>query len=424
MAPNNFRLNATTFYFTYPKCDTTKEDCLKKLIEELPIKWAIVCQEKHKDGSNHLHACGYFTKKVNITNASKLDSIVGKHGNYQSMKRKRECVRYVTKESNYVAHGITEDEIKELQMFKKSGKSKGKGDLVVEMLKMGESNNSILEAFPGYYLIHNRQIKELRAEMEHMNEKKPTSFDCPEADESALGWKHVEKWLFDNILKEREFKKQQLWLWGPPGSGKSSVLNQLRERLRVYEISPDNWNDEYDDNMFDLAVIDEYSGQKKVTWMNRFVEGSRMPLPRRGTGNYIKKKNLPVIVCSNLSITECYSKCRSVQIDALQCRFQEVYVETPGLTWSEIEEQEEELQTETEGDDCSTLELLTQEELDEDLEDQIVTNCKKRKRTASRPLKRVNAVQEENLLSDTLLTELFQNDQEYQEFYLNRILEN
>ncbi len=65
--------------------------------------------------------------------------------------------------------------------------------------------------------------------------------------------------------------------------------------------------DEYDDDDYDLVVFDEFKGQKTITWMNTFVQGGPQKVYRR-YNSYNKTKNIPVIVLSNYTIQQCYSK--------------------------------------------------------------------------------------------------------------------
>ncbi len=65
--------------------------------------------------------------------------------------------------------------------------------------------------------------------------------------------------------------------------------------------------DDYEDSDYDLLVMDEFKGQKSITWMNGFTQGGEFPIHKRYCGT-IKKKNLPIIVLSNYSVEEAYDK--------------------------------------------------------------------------------------------------------------------
>jgi len=59
------------------------------------VKFACV-SEKHKDGDRHLHAYLLYSKKVRHY-FNQLDKIVGKHGNYQKVKKTIYWLRYILK---------------------------------------------------------------------------------------------------------------------------------------------------------------------------------------------------------------------------------------------------------------------------------------------------------------------------------------
>ncbi len=75
--------------------------------------------------------------------------------------------------------------------------------------------------------------------------------------------------------------------------------------------------DDYEDDDYDLLVMDEFKGQKSITWMNGFTQGNHFPIHRRYSGT-IKKKNLPVIVLSNYSIEGAYEKVNMYNPERLQ----------------------------------------------------------------------------------------------------------
>lgn len=58
---------------------------MRQLLDILPVGKALIAEEKHEDGSPHLHAYLKLTKTVNIKNKNKLDIKDGEtvyHGNY------------------------------------------------------------------------------------------------------------------------------------------------------------------------------------------------------------------------------------------------------------------------------------------------------------------------------------------------------
>lgn len=66
--PQGFRLNSKILFLTYPQCPIRKGEALEQLTRLLPIEKACIGEEKHEDGSPHLHAYIKLTRKVNIKN--------------------------------------------------------------------------------------------------------------------------------------------------------------------------------------------------------------------------------------------------------------------------------------------------------------------------------------------------------------------
>ncbi len=82
---SEFRLNAKNIYLTFPTCDVTATVAMASLMRMMQdkIKYAIISTELHEDGTPHLHLLIQMIDKCNIRRADYLDTITGKHGNYQ-----------------------------------------------------------------------------------------------------------------------------------------------------------------------------------------------------------------------------------------------------------------------------------------------------------------------------------------------------
>lgn len=133
-------------------------------------------------------------------------------------------------------------------------------------------------------------------------------------------------WLTRNILTTRNFRQEQLFLSGPPAIGKTTLILQLARFLRIYNIPTDeDFYDDWEDGSYDLAVMDEFKANKTVQWLNRWLDGSMMPLKKKGS-QYLKRKNIPTIILSNYTLEECYSNALQkdarfyVALQALQSR--------------------------------------------------------------------------------------------------------
>ncbi len=140
-------------------------------------------------------------------------------------------------------------------------------------------------------------------------------------------------WLIENIKltlpMKRFIKQKQLWIVSrESGRGKTTLLQLLALMLRVYWIPKNENDDEWEDGRYDIAIIDEYrDGWKAIEWINKFAEGSTMTLHRKYRTDIIKNDKVPMIVCSNQTIFECYNHLPHHDIHLIEVRFDEVDVE-------------------------------------------------------------------------------------------------
>lgn len=123
--------------------------------------------------------------------------------------------------------------------------------------------------------------------------------------------------------------------------------------FRGWRIPDDkDWCDGYSDK-YDWAYFDEFRGQKKVNWLNSFTDGSPVPLNVRNSRPYIKRKNLPVIICSNMSIQGIFHNVNPLLLAALESRFIEIRT---------TEDENIDIQFEFDSSDEDTCEMLTEED--------------------------------------------------------------
>ncbi len=105
----------------------------------------------------------------------------------------------------------------------------------------------------------------------------------------------------------------------------------------MYRVPKNEWDDKWEDDLYDLAVIDEYRGWKTIDWINLFAEGSPMALLRRGCSDVLKQQKIPMIVCSNQTIFEAYNMLKHPDIHLIEARFLEVEIPDDGFIRIEVE---------------------------------------------------------------------------------------
>lgn len=99
-----FRIQAKNFSITCPQCPLSKEDLLKHFKTLSPV-YVIVCEEKHEDGSPHLHAFIQFGRRKNVKDCKYFD-FGGYHFNVQATKNVQDWIDYVKKEGQWIEDGI------------------------------------------------------------------------------------------------------------------------------------------------------------------------------------------------------------------------------------------------------------------------------------------------------------------------------
>jgi len=324
---------AKKWFLTFPRCDVDKSVVLERLLamDKIAIQGVMISQEHHEDGGKHLHIGLWLKKSVRLT-TTYFDTLVDKHGNYARMKSDFGTVRYLKKEDNNpLVHG----EVPTLGSSSKSaGDKKGVTNDIVDMMQRGLSLQEIFNAYPGFYLMHRPKIEGMFHQLQTWQGTKQLrpwkelvyTGDC-------YATKQVVDWLNENIKKPRKHKQKQLYIYGPPGTHKSTLLTQLSRYLRTYDLPAEDFYDMYPMPEPELVVMDEFKGQKTIQFLNQFVEGVPMTLRVKG-GQKMKKTNPPVIICSNLSLDDVYHKkamAKSVELNALHTRFIEICLGTDEL---------------------------------------------------------------------------------------------
>lgn len=333
-----FRLNAKNLFLTYPHCESTPVQVLAnvKLFFGDRLEYVVIGREKHKDGTPHLHIALGLTRKVNFRDPHVLDSIAGKHGNYLGMRDKTRCITYCVKGDDFVEFGINSKDFLNARKKHKSVKS----EEVAGSIMQGDDLLSLNEQYPGFMLMNLPKVQTYQSWYQTCTDglsKKGLSLPSV----SPLGLSPAEirirYWLISNLigLPKRPFKQVQLYLWGTTSLGKTSLLMAIESKYRVYWCPMDeDFYNGYDDKLFDIIVLDEFKSQKRLQFLNSFVQGSPVSLRVKG-GQVMKRKNLPVIITSNMPLSSCYHKVAAlnpVVMQSIEGRFEQVHLENDIFT--------------------------------------------------------------------------------------------
>lgn len=109
----DFRVNAKNIFITYPKSLFDYDELYEFIDTKYKVDYAIICQEKHQSGEDHMHGLFTLKKKANITKPDILD-FKGRHPNIKAAINVQACKQYCKKGGNYrefFTNGEPEDDI-------------------------------------------------------------------------------------------------------------------------------------------------------------------------------------------------------------------------------------------------------------------------------------------------------------------------
>lgn len=324
-----FRVQAKNLFLTYAQAtDVPNGQSLMESLEALlgaqSIESIVVGTEQHADGGMHYHVALRGISRFDVRSANRLD-LFGCHPNIQPARSWKNVVKYCSKGGIYVSRGVDVDALVNV------GARGKEADKVSNAIAEGTQFAAIREEYPGFTLRNKRKIEDMIEWQKNQRIRTDLSpwygFTLPV--EIAQPWEtEILRWFNQNVEYnkwEREFKSPQLWLHGPPNVGKTHLILSLTTRLRVYWLPDEDFYDEYEDGQFDIAIIDEFKGSKRVQWLNKWLEGSYMPLRKKGS-QYLKTFNLPTVILSNYTPSRVFHKVDTIEIQALETRLVVVYV--------------------------------------------------------------------------------------------------
>lgn len=323
-----FRFSARQMFITCPKVFIQPSECcdlLMGIFKKYDVQYVVASVEEHADGDPHVHALVTCKRKINLRNSRFLDPVFhGKHAHMQPVRNPAHVMNYVIKHGNWDARGVDP-----VAFVKAAGMRKStKASIIAGKIVSGCTMTQLLDEHPDYMLMNLQKVKAFKAFIDGVvSEKKETwKLLCM----GQMRQEHIEIliWLNANILRPRKFKQKQLYLYGPPNTGKTSLAIWLERFCRIYWAPMhEEFYDAYDDNAYDLVVLDEFAATKHITHLNSFLDGSPMTLRTKG-GQYFKKSKLPVMILSNKGPNEIYENVSSWQKDALISRLTVVRTET------------------------------------------------------------------------------------------------
>lgn len=296
-----------------------------KVLHKRPPKTVIVCTELHKDGTPHVHIYLLFTKIFEINSSTIFDAAwPGHHCNIGKVRHNAKTLQYIQKAGDYILFGITQDELDLLT----SGVS-------VSMLQIataiGANPNidAIALEFPAQFLQLHRGIRALCEVHRRVKHNHVTPYTYPAPSTAALAiqtrFSLIDAWFRLNFLSPhpKPIRSPQLWMHGPTQTGKTRMLAFLRKHWRGFLLPrKEDYYNGYNDDDVTFIYHDEFTGGKRISFLNSLLGGDPMNMAGKGT-QYTKLTNKPVVLVSNLSPEMCYSRVSMIPLifDAFKSRF-------------------------------------------------------------------------------------------------------
>lgn len=296
----------------------TPKSVMAHIVNSTPQpKVAIVASELHKDGFPHIHIFLEYSRKRNIKDPRHFDHFCGgQHGNISTVNSAHKTLAYITKDSIYELFGITQ---KQLDIIL-SGTSYVLGEVAAYIADNPDINEVAIK-FPTHFIHYHTGLSHLCQIHRHRQSTRisPMNWDlfrlavsqhCP-SDSIPNSLSLLVAWVlvnFDrNISHPRPLRAPQLWLHGTTGCGKTRFLAFMSEHYRGYLLpAMENFYGGYNDFDIDYLYLDEFHGNKKLYFLNSLLGGEPMNMAFKG-GQYCKRSNKPVIICSNQTPVQCYS---------------------------------------------------------------------------------------------------------------------
>lgn len=273
------QINNAKFFLTYPKCTLTKEEVLQKLPLREDIREYVISQEKHMDGTDHIHCVVHYSNRIRTRDARYFD-IDGFHPNIKTLKTKADLARtsrYVVKDGNFITEG---------EMLKKS-----RDEIFKALIANGEITAQFIQENPTCLSLNYSSIK---------------------------GWLQVLGRT--NLLSKRvqKDKRRHIYVYGPSNTGKSTWLYAYLKNFQKIALIPTN-NDWFQaTSETEVLYFDEYKGHLSIQLLNMLCDGCTT-LNTKGSSTYILQPL--VILVSNFSPEEIFNNLSSDLMDTFHNRF-------------------------------------------------------------------------------------------------------
>lgn len=250
-----FRINAKSFFLTYPQCPINENiffTLFQKIINQKNrnIKLAVCASEFHNQTEGkHIHLYFELDKKIHIRDSSPFDVIYEDeegthvyHPNIQKPKSKVKVIKYVS--------GLTK---------KKVNDEKHVLEYNIDVRK---------------YLY--KQLKHIKYIYDDLIHKKITLVDAVDVEAVLIAQysklkKNLESYWADSSSKNFKSQRLSIWIVGPPGIGKSYSVRSTFDDVYIKESN--KWWDGYVNQK--IVLIDDFDSSSLSHYLKIWADNYR-----------------------------------------------------------------------------------------------------------------------------------------------------
>ena len=299
---------ARRWVFTINNFTYEEQFLIENLETDIRTKYIIAEMEHLNEGTPHIQGYWHTNKLMYRTGVER--SLGGRAFIEVAHGSETDNINYCSKEDQIFVQSI------ESSQTKIKGQIKSDIDAQVMLNEMRNLNEEEFEAaYPAFYMRHKALYRETRME----------------AQDTHTRW--VPPFGFHPTLKRQQvwdgnLKSKNLWMWGPPGTGKSRSARLGIEQWRIYSKAFNKWWNGYSQETTKRIIIEDWPNALQggnTLCQHLKIWGDRYPFTAELKGGHIAvEPSYQLIITSNYSIDDCFSS--DEDKEAIKRRFSEIHL--------------------------------------------------------------------------------------------------